>query len=172
MGIRAISRFTRLDTKTVLNILESAGEKCARFLDEKVRNVNAVQIQADEIHTFVKSKCLYEDNDDPERGTFFTFLSMDRDSKLIINWRVSKRKREDAFEFMKDLSERVAGKFQLSTDGFQIYSGYRGVVREVFGETIDYATEIKVFLPRTVLSSDSAFWLSSFRKSASRNFPR
>jgi transposase-like protein len=41
MGIRAISRFTRLDTKTVLNILEAAGQKAAQVLDAKIRNVKA-----------------------------------------------------------------------------------------------------------------------------------
>src|ERR1035437_8035473 len=33
MGIRAISRFTGFDLKTILNILESAGDHCARLLD-------------------------------------------------------------------------------------------------------------------------------------------
>ena len=36
-------------------------------------------------------------------------------------------------------------RFQLTTDGWQIYSGYEGAVRAVFGEEIDYATETKYF---------------------------
>ena len=35
MGIRAIERFTHLHRDTVLSILETAGEKCARLLDKK-----------------------------------------------------------------------------------------------------------------------------------------
>src|SRR5580658_1193567 len=41
MGIRAVARITGLDTKTVMNILESAGKKAAIFLDSKIRNINA-----------------------------------------------------------------------------------------------------------------------------------
>ncbi len=37
MGIRAIQRFTGLHQETILNILASAGEHCARLLDERVR---------------------------------------------------------------------------------------------------------------------------------------
>jgi IS1 family transposase len=40
---------------------------------------------------------------------------------------------------------RIPNRFQLTTDGWQVYSGYTGAVREVFGTNIDYATEIKHF---------------------------
>jgi IS1 family transposase len=145
MGIRAIQRLTGLHQETILNILETAGQKAAAFLDAKIRNVNAVLIQADEVHTYVFSKQMNTDRDDLERGEQFTFLSCDRRSKLIINWRVGKRTRENAVDFLTDLKGRMAGRFQLTTDNWHVYSGYTGAVRSVLGEDVDYATETKVF---------------------------
>ncbi len=49
-------------------------------------------------------------------------------------------------------------RFQLTTDGWQIYSGYDGAVRAVFSEDLNYATETKYFarpaefLPRQLTS--------------------
>ena len=91
MGIRAVSRLTGLDKKTVLRILVSAGERCAYLLDAKIQDVKAENVQVDEIYTFVNCKPQNTTRDDVERGEFFTYLSVDRISKLIINWRTSKR---------------------------------------------------------------------------------
>lgn len=145
MGIRAISRFTGLDTKTVMSILETVGQKAATFLDTHVRNVNAGLIQADEIHSFVFSKQQNTDGRCVDRGEQFTFLAVDRQSKLIISHLVGKRTGDNAHVFLADLKNRMANHFQLTTDNWKIYSGYTGAVRSVFGFGVDYATETKVF---------------------------
>jgi hypothetical protein len=145
MGIRAIARFTGLDTKTIMSILVEAGQKAGRFLDAKVRSVRAEYVQADELCSFVKTKEQNTDEDDLEHGNFFTHLSVCRDSKLIVNFLVSKRMREDSIAFFRDLQARMDGKFTLVTDGLPAYVGKKGAVREVFRESIDYASEIKVF---------------------------
>ena len=115
MGIRAISRFTGLDTKTVLNILEIAGQKAAQLLDSKIRNVKAAYIQADEIHCFCGCREMNNFDKDPERGEQYTYLSVDRDSKLIINWLTSKKRSRGAtLAFIQDLRSRVTpDRFQL-----------------------------------------------------------
>ena len=82
---------------------------------------------------------------DVERGDQFTYLSMDKDSKLIINWRVGKRNGENTLAFMQDLKSRMASRFQLTTDAFNGYRIGRGSVREVFGNEIDYSTEEKIW---------------------------
>jgi transposase-like protein len=134
MGIRAIERFTRLHRDTVLSILETAGEKCARLLDEKVRNLNCPFVQVDEVHGFVFSKAQNTALGDIERGEQFTYLSMDKDSKLIINWHVGKRNGEATLAFMQDLKSRMASRFQLTTDAFNGYvcGCMLRVAREVF----------------------------------------
>jgi len=143
VGIRAISRLTNLHQQTVLNILESAGEKAQRFLEANVRNVKAEQVQADELVSFVYSKEQNTKPEDVERGSFFTYLSIDRASKLIINWRTAKRSKDDTDAFLTELKNRVAGRFQLTTDSWVGYCGYTGAVRRVFKGGIDYATEAK-----------------------------
>jgi IS1 family transposase len=145
MGIRAISRLTRLDQKTVLRILESAGEHCAQLLDTKIRNVKVGQVQADELYCFVGCKQQNTVEGETERGQFFTFLSIAKDSKLIINWRTAKRTQENAVEFLTDLKGRIQNRFQLTTDGWKPYCGRSGAVKQVFGDSIDYATETKHF---------------------------
>lgn len=157
MGIRAIERFTQLNRRTVLGILEMAGQKAAAFQQAKVYAVSAALVQADEINSFVFSKQRNTPESDTERGDQYTFLSIDKRSKLIINSLVGKRTRENAEQFMTDLKNRMEPRrFQLTTDNWRIYSCYMGAVRSVFGNGVDYATETKIFakpeqfLPRQV----------------------
>jgi transposase-like protein/IS1 family transposase len=145
MGIRAISRFTGLNQETVLNVLETAGQKAARLLDEKIRNVRVEQVQADELYCFVGCKQQNTIEGETERGQFFTFLSIDKASKLIINWRTAKRTQENAVAFLTDLKGRIQNRFQLTTDGWKPYCGRTGAVKQVFGNMVDYATETKHF---------------------------
>lgn len=146
MGIRAITRFTGLDLSTVLNILESAGDHCAKLMDSKMRNLKVSHVQADEVFSYVAQKPNGENKDNPERGEMWTFMSVAQKEKLIINYRVSKRTGYDATEFLTDLRSRMACRFQLTTDAFRGYVtifGDSGAVKNVFGHTIDYATETK-----------------------------
>jgi len=147
MGIRAASRLTGLDRGTVLAILETAGAKMAAFLDAKVRNVKAEFVQVDEIFNFVYSKPQNTDRNDLERGEFFTYLAIDRASKLIINWLTDKRNESSTVTFLEDLQKRMSGHFNLTTDCYAGYAGKLGggAVRDIFGETINYATELKVY---------------------------
>jgi IS1 family transposase len=159
MGIRAASRLTGLDTKTVMSILETAGQKAAAFLDANVRNVDAAVIQADEIHTICGCRQQNALRDETERGEQYTFLAVDRRSKLIISWLTGKRSRENADSFLLDLKSRMAGRFQLNTDGWAIYSKGGGAVASIFGREVDFATETKFFarpafyLPQQLVSS-------------------
>lgn len=129
-----------------ISILETAGAKFESFLDEKVQDVKAENIQIDEIYSFVgcKPQTLL-DRTDSERGEFFTYLSVERDSKLIINWRTSKRNKENTLAFMRDLHRRVPNRCQLTSDAFMGYWRGGGAVQQVFGNDVDYATETKVF---------------------------
>jgi transposase-like protein/IS1 family transposase len=145
MGIRAAARITNLHRDTVLSILETAGANFAAFLDSKVRDVKAENVQVDEIYTFVGCKKKTTMLGETERGDFFTYLSIDRASKLIINWHTSKRDGENTLIFMQDLKSRMAGRFQLTTDAFNAYWRGAAVVPAVFGTDIDYATETKMF---------------------------
>jgi transposase-like protein/IS1 family transposase len=147
MGIRATARLVDCHRDTVLSVLETIGRKCAALLDYKIHCVNAQFVQTDEIYTFVGRKKRWRLPDEELRGEFFTFLSVDRDSKLIINWKVDKRTSETVEDFLRDLKSRMLDNpFQLTTDAYSGYCTKVGGVGEVFKDfPINYATEKKVF---------------------------
>lgn len=58
MGIRPIERLTGLNRRTVLNILNVAGEKAAAFQQAKVWCVEAAIVEADEMSSFVTGKSI------------------------------------------------------------------------------------------------------------------
>src|SRR5437868_1350957 len=80
---------------------------------------------------------------DPEIGDAYTFLAVERDSKLLLAHHVGRRTSEDANLFAAKLSAAVGdGRFQISTDGFD---GYPAALETHFGGQIDYAQLIKTY---------------------------
>ena len=58
---------------------------------------------------------------DKLRGDFFTYLGLDRRTKLIISHLTGKRNYENTDDFAADLASRVSGEVQITCDGFQPY---------------------------------------------------
>ena len=56
MSVRAIARVTGIHKTTILSLLKTVGEQCARLFDAKIRNVRPHYVQADEAWTFVQKK--------------------------------------------------------------------------------------------------------------------
>jgi transposase len=56
MSIRAISRVTDIHKTTILSLLKTVGDNCARLFDAKVQNMRPRYVQADEAWTFVQKK--------------------------------------------------------------------------------------------------------------------
>jgi IS1 family transposase len=149
VGIRAAARLTSLNERTVLNVLRVAGEKCARLLDAKVRNIQCESVQADELWSFVF--CKQANALHPDHGDAYTFLGIDRKSKLILSHYIGKRNYPNTLAFIQDLKTRVAGRFQLTSDQWQGY--VRAIYYTFFGE-IDYAQQQKDFAPMFTGSSN------------------
>jgi IS1 family transposase len=103
--------------------------------------------------------------DDPERGEFFTYLSVDMSSKLIINYRIGKRTTENTDTFLRDLKNRMGCRFQLTTDAYVGYwRGCGGAVERIFGNDVDYATETKIFSKRETSPYSSPHVIATRRK--------
>lgn len=157
-GIRACERLTGLNRRTILNILETAGQKAAAFSDAHVRNVKPYFVQADEMACIVQCREQNNVHDIEDIGMQFMFLAIDSYSKLIISSLIGRRTRDNADTFMGDLRERTITRFQLTTDNWKTYSGYgESAVKTAFGKDVDYAVETKIFaqpapyLPRQVI---------------------
>jgi IS1 family transposase/transposase-like protein len=145
MGIRAIERFTQLNRRTVLHILEYAGQKAMRFLDWQIRDMEFESVQCDEIFSFVLVKEFNNLEHNPEIGSQYTFLAVDRKSKLIVSHLIGKRTKESGQTFMADLRKRVKGRTQITTDGWM---KYLACVYDNFGANVDFARQIKTYNDR------------------------
>lgn len=139
-SIRATARLCGVAQRTVSNLLRDVGAHCKNYHDRFVRGVDAKQVQADEIWSFVgcKERRVPTEEKGQGRGDAWTFTAIERDMKLMIAYRIGNRTSEDATAFMHDLASRVAGRIQLTTDRHKIY---RHAVRLAFGwHGADYAT--------------------------------
>ena len=56
MSMRSISRTVGVSINTVSKLLVEAGEACAEYHDQAVRDVKSTRIQCDEIWSFVYAK--------------------------------------------------------------------------------------------------------------------
>ncbi len=143
VGIRAASRLTLLDQETILNILKIAGDHCTRLLDEKIQNLQVQHVEIDEVFAFVGCLQANTEKDDTEHGDQYGFFAIESKSKLILHWHVGKRDTYTSRDFLEGLKPKIAGRFQLTSDGFNGYWSPHGGVGLVFGSDVDYATEIK-----------------------------
>jgi transposase-like protein/IS1 family transposase len=143
MSVRSVSRITGLHQATILSLLTTVGEKSRLLFDRHVRNVKPRFVEADELWAFVgcKERHLHEDSP-KEWGDTYTWLGIDAESKLIISYHVGKRDAGSAFEFIRDLRERVRGRFQITTDGLRAYVP---AIEEYFGAEIDFAQLVKIY---------------------------
>lgn len=145
MSMRSISRTVGVSINTVTKLLTEAGEACAAYHDEAVRNVSAQRVQCDEIWSFVyaKDKNVKTAKAAPEgAGDVWTWTAIDADSKMILSYEIGDRSAATAIEFMDDLCARLANRVQLTTDG---HRAYLEAVEGAFGGDVDYAQLIKLY---------------------------
>jgi len=144
-SVRATARMANVEKKTVLRLLASVGPRCQQVLDEKVRGLSCEAVECDELWTYIGMKqANVKDRVGPDLGDAYTFVSIDPATKLVLNFAVGKRTTENTYRFIADLSQRIEGNVQLSTDGWQPYP-YIGPIERYFGSRAVYAQIIKVF---------------------------
>lgn len=143
MGINAATRITGASKNTVLKLLSDAGEACAKYQDEAMRNLKCKRVECDEIWSFVGMK----QKNVPEElagilgyGDVYTWTAIDADTKLIPCWHVGTRDANSAYAFINDLASRLANRVQLTTDG---HKAYIDAVEGAFGNNIDFAMLVK-----------------------------
>lgn len=144
-SMRAIARLTGASFNTISKLLIDAGEACAAYHDENVRNVKAARVQCDEIWTFTyaKQKNVETAKAAPtDAGDTWTWTALDADSKLIVSYLVGGRDAEYANTFMDDVASRLATRVQLTTDG---HKAYLDAVEGAFGADVDFAQLVKVY---------------------------
>jgi len=144
-SMRATSRLAKVSINTVTKLLVEAGEACAAYHNDTVRNVKVQRVECDEIWSFwyAKEKNVAKAKAAPKgAGDVWTWTALDADSKMILSYEIGDRSAETAYDFMLDLQRRVVGHMQLTTDG---HSAYLQAVEGVFGGDIDYAMLVKQY---------------------------
>ncbi len=143
-SIRSTERMTGLNRNTIMRLLVVAGNRGAKLMDARMRQLPCRRIQCDEIWTFVAKKARHVRKDDPaEFGDQWIYVALDADTKLIPSFIVGKRSINNTNAFMYDLYSRVGDhRLQLTTDGFP---HYRKAVGEAFGTDVDFAQLVKLF---------------------------
>lgn len=121
VGVRATARLVGCDKNTVLEVVRVIGAKAEQFHDAIVRNVKTESIQLDELWARVAIRQNRTTEWDAERGDFYTFLAIDRRTKLIISHLTGKRDYTNTNDFVADLAERVPGVVQITCDGWKAY---------------------------------------------------
>lgn len=160
-SIRSIERITGIHRDTIMRLGVRVGHECGRIQNVKMRNIHANEIQVDEIWGFVGKKRRNAQAWDRQAGIgdVWTFIALDRDTKLIPTWFVGQRTMQHAEIFLRDLRNRLAGRVQLFSDAL---AAYRETVGRVFGENVDYGMVAKTY---------SVSHLGNFKEAASRYSP-
>src|SRR5207249_3685672 len=89
VSIRAISRLTNTDKKTILALLLTLGEKCRNLFDARVRGIRPRYVEMDELWCYVRKHEKRLKPDDPtEWGDAYTWIALDAQTKLAISYLV------------------------------------------------------------------------------------
>jgi len=142
-SIRSTERLTGLNRNTVMRLLLVAGERSARLMDARMRELPSRYLQVDEIWTYIgKKRRNVRSGDSPEVGDQWVYVAIDAETKLVPAFRIGKRVRPDTWAFLWDLHKRLANRVQLTSDGLNHYTV---TVPECFGTEVDFAQLTKLF---------------------------
>jgi IS1 family transposase len=145
-SIRSISRMTGVHKKTIMKLLVEVGTRCQQMLDEKMRGLHFEAVECDEIWTFIQKKegvlKPEERKANPELGDAYTYIALDPVSKVIPAFHVGKRDSVNTHRFIEDLSRRIEGATQVSTDAWGPYSP---AISRYFGNRATYAQITKFY---------------------------
>lgn len=142
-SVNGAARQTGVSKPTILKLLLQVGMGAARLHNRIVRELSSVQIQCDEIWSYVgKKERRVTENDPPGIGEAYTFVAIDVDTRLVLSYLVGRRDSESTAQFVNDMRSRLTVMPQIVTDGF---APYVEAVLSNFGASVNYAMVNKHF---------------------------
>jgi transposase-like protein/IS1 family transposase len=150
-SLRSTERLTGVNINTLMKLVVTAGEKCERLLENRIKSVPVKDVEYDELWCFVEMKEKTKNQkqwDDCEQerktGDAYTFVGFERNTKLVLAWHLGRRTFDDTWKFTKKLDRATADStFQITTDGFASYRDT--IIHELGHKNIDFAQLIKVY---------------------------
>ena len=153
-SVRGTARLCDVEKRTVLNMLTLAGEACERLFIERVKGVPVHDLELDEIWTYVgkHQRRIGPGENSALIGDAYTFIGLERTSKLVVAWHLGKRTAISTEDFISKIHWATApGRFDVSTDGFEPYEraidaglydrANHSAVVKVFSNHLDRVTE-------------------------------
>jgi IS1 family transposase len=120
------------------------GERCESLMDTMIQDVVVTDVQVDEIWHYVYCKEAHKGPEDAHNdsiGDSYTFVAIERNTKLVLAWHVGRRSRQHTETFLLKLRKATSDDhFQITTDGFVPYID--GVVGYL-GDRASFARLIK-----------------------------
>jgi IS1 family transposase/transposase-like protein len=172
-SVRGTARLCDVEKRTVLNILKLAGERCEQLLTEQIHNVPVRDLELDEVWTYVGCKQRRVTVQRLERGMMgdaWTFIALERTSKLVVAWHLGKRDRISTEDFVSKIRWATApGWFDVSTDAFQ---PYETAIDAGLYDRANHAQVVKLFsthLDRVSESYSPAKFVSVAKDAVSNN---
>ena len=143
-SLRATARMGDVSLNTVLKFVRDLGAACAIYQNENLRNLRCQRVRCDEIWSFIdaKEKNIPKGEQGFGRGSVYTWVALDVDSKLVISWMVGLRDWRYAQMFIDDLAARLANRAHLSTDG---HHAYLNAVENAFVGDVDYGVLKRIY---------------------------
>jgi IS1 family transposase len=132
--------------KTILNLLSLAGEKCEQLMMDRVHSLRVKDVQCDELWGYVemkeKTKAM-KGRSEVTVGDAWTFVAIERHSKLVLAWHLGRRTERDTVAFTEKLAAATEGGFQITTDGFGPYKD--AVVLSLGAQGVQFAQLVKLY---------------------------
>ncbi len=132
LGMRATTRLSGVDRKTVARLALRVGRGCAALHDGMMVGVRTGRLELDELWSFVQRKRRQHQKlgaDGPVTGDQYTFIALASSSRAIVSYLTGKRTSENTDQFVQDIRQRVIGAPEISTDGFH---PYKNAIRDAF----------------------------------------
>ena len=145
-SLRSTERISGLDINTIMRLLVRAGEKCEKLMGRILVNIPVRDVECDEIWGYVAKKeghKLPEEANNEGIGDAYTFVAIERHSKLVLNFTLGRRNQATTDVFVEGLRHATAPRpFQVTTDGF---APYRSAITTTLDDRVDFAQLIKVY---------------------------
>ena len=141
-SVRATSRMTEVHQDTISRFALAMGTGAQHLHDRLVRDLSCTLIEVDEQWSYVQKKQSRVDpvKDSPDHGDAWTWVAIDRNSRLAVAFYVGKRGEDSAQTFTDDLRARLVTMPQITSDGL---SAYVGAIGSSFGPGVDYGQTVK-----------------------------
>ena len=154
MSIRSTERLTGIHRDTIMRLGARVGAGCQKLHDRTMHSLRVGRIELDEIWSFVgKKQKQVTPRDVAVKGDQYVFIALASSAKAILTYRIGKRTPATTEAFVHDLSERVLGAPEISTDGFH---PYLPTIRDAFGSRASHGVITKTYSVTHLAVKDAA----------------